>query len=66
MYDIISSKKEFKKEEVQEEVIQEVIQEVDVMKNELKIFLKEQLHGKSNNNYISTTNIDDLDNYASF
>jgi hypothetical protein len=64
IYNIISSNKKCKQEETyyQEENNYNVESnhkpDIDLMKNELKNFLKEQLH----NNSISTTSIDDLDN----
>lgn len=67
MYNIISSKKENIVHEnhnynnVEEFDKEDYKPDIDLMKNELKSFLKEQLHS----NTISTTSIEDLDNYIS-
>ena len=67
MYNIISSKKENNVHEnhnynnVEEFDKEDYKPDIDLMKNELKSFLKEQLHS----NTISTTSIEDLDNYIS-
>jgi hypothetical protein len=63
IYNIISSKKDKKEEnnyntENNNNTENNCKPDIDLMKNELKSFLKEQLHSNS----ISTTSIDDLDN----
>lgn len=69
IYNIISSKKKDKEETYYQEennyntennynAENNYKPDIDLMKNELKSFLKEQLHSNS----ISTTSIDDLDN----
>jgi hypothetical protein len=67
IYNIISSNKEVEDEKEFKYSKEDLLPKADVdsMKNELKSFLKEQLHNKSNTNTSSTTALSELDFYSS-
>lgn len=67
IYNIISSNKEVEIEKEFKYSKEDLLPkpEVDNMKNELKSFLKEQLHNKTNTNTSSTTSLSELDFYSS-